>query len=99
LSESSKIHYLKECFKYKIVSEVPFSPATPATRKAKLHFIVFATSSLAESAFSWVNYFLSQVRAGHNDMKKKVLRLSLATLLPETQKFASIHQTQGTQRL
>jgi hypothetical protein len=74
LSEPPKIHSLKEYFKHKIESEVPFYPATPAARKAKLHFIAFATSSLAESGFRWVTYFLSQVRSGLDGVKRKVLR-------------------------
>jgi len=99
LSEPPKIHCLQEYFKYKIESEVPLSAATPAARKAKLHFAAFPTSSLAESGFSCVNYFWSQARSGLDGVKRNVLRLSLNTLPPDIQKFASIHQTQRTQCL
>ena len=39
-------------FRFKIESMVPFFPASPAARKAKLYFIVFPTSYLVESVES-----------------------------------------------
>jgi hypothetical protein len=85
LNKPPKIHCLKEYFKYKIESEVSFSPATPAAQKEKLHFTAFPTSSVDESGFSWVTYYLSPVFSGLHDVKRNVLRLSLNTLPPDNQ--------------
>jgi hypothetical protein len=69
--------------KFKIASDVPFSPASPAAQKTKLYITAFSTSYLAEFGFSWVTYLLSKLRNRLAAVKRVDLRLSLTAQQPD----------------